>query len=193
MAITKYQYTISTEMGGESDVPLLEVTIAADAAITTDVDHIDANVEADKCDIYMADALDAPQETALDAVIAGHELASVKYSKVGEIDTRTDELIAEGFEYPAASGKMFELTLGAQNRLESLDRLRSDPAITYPIRWNTMTDDDYHDVVDAADMHTMAMTALATYRAVIDSGTDLKNQVRAAPDVATVNAIVDPR
>ena len=115
------------------------------------------------------------------------ELQTVRY---GEIDTKTGELIGQGFTY---QGKVFSFSTSAQANLLGLDLTRNDPALTYPITYNTISDDDTYNVVDATDMHNMFLTALGTKKAHIDSGTALKTQVRNAIDVAAVNLIIDNR
>jgi hypothetical protein len=71
MPVTKYQYTISTQTAnGKVFAPQLEYEINANVAIAVLVDHIDTGIVPDKCDIYMADALTAPQEAALTATVA---------------------------------------------------------------------------------------------------------------------------
>jgi DNA polymerase I-like protein with 3'-5' exonuclease and polymerase domains len=117
-------------------------------------------------------------------------LQELKKWRYKQIDARTGELIKLGFVY---SGKTFSLSQNAQINILGLDNAKDDPALTYPISYNTIDDLDSYDVVDSNDIHSMYLTALATKKSATDSGTSLKKQVRDAADVAAVNAIVDNR
>ncbi len=117
-------------------------------------------------------------------------LDSVKASKLLAIDTRTDALIAGGFVY---SSKTFSLSLPAQVKMNGSHMVRDDPAFAYPVIWNTMDDNDTISLADSATLDAFYLTALGTVRGHLDSGTALKDQVRAAVTVAVVNAIVDNR
>lgn len=81
MPVTKYQYTISTQTAnGKVNGTQLGKEIAANAAIGVAVDlnqGINTNIEPDKLDIYMADLLTAPQETALTATVAATQGVSI--------------------------------------------------------------------------------------------------------------------
>jgi len=120
-------------------------------------------------------------------------LPALKAKKCGEIDARTDELIAMGFEYPSSSGKMHSLSLQAQNKLNGLFALRDMPQVTYPLTYNTRDDDETIELVDSTAVVYFALTAFGTIRAHTDSGTALKDQVRAASTIAEVQAIADER
>ena len=105
-----------------------------------------------------------------------------------EIDKRTGELISAGFTYAT---KQFSLSLNAQINISALNQ--SKDLLTYPVNYNTLNDEDEYDVIDATDMGNMYMTALATKKGMIDSGTALKQQIRAAQNDAEVDAIIDNR
>jgi hypothetical protein len=117
-------------------------------------------------------------------------LDEIKIAKCANIKTRTDELIAQGYSY---SSKTFSLSLVARIELIGLHQLRSDPAITYPIKWNTLDESSVFNLTNSDDMHAFFLTAFGTYRSITDSGTSLKDQVRAASTIAEVNEIVDER
>lgn len=77
MAPTKYQYTVSTDFpNGKVNVDQLELSIIYDTAITVALDDTQGiNVNSpdpDKCDIWFVDPLPAPDEAALDAIVAAH-------------------------------------------------------------------------------------------------------------------------
>jgi hypothetical protein len=75
----------------------------------------------------------------------------------------------------------------------ALDNTRDDPALSYPIKYNTIDDLDSYDVIDATDLHNMYLTALATKKGHVDSGTVLKTSIRNAATKADVDAIIDNR
>ncbi len=119
-----------------------------------------------------------------------NHLAAHKAEKCLAIDARTDALIAAGFVY---SSKTFSLSDAAQNRLMGIHQVRDDAATTYPIRWNTLDDGDVLELADSAAVHSFYLQALGTYRAHVDGGTALKDQVRAAATIAEVDAVTDSR
>jgi hypothetical protein len=130
-------------------------------------------------DIYINDG--TPTELSLD------EYKELRYH---EIDSKTTEIILLGFTYQS---KVFSLSQNAQINLLALDETRDDPALTYPIIYNTIDDLDSYTVVDSTDLHTMYLTALATKKGIVDSGTVLKTSIRNATTEAEVDAVIDNR
>ncbi len=120
-------------------------------------------------------------------------LQEAKDFKHAAIDVRTEELIAAGFEFPTGSGLWFSLSSHAQRNLQGLDQVRDLPEVIYPVAWNTLDDSAVLSIPDSATAHGFFLTAFAVYRAHLDSGTALKDQVRAATTVAEVDAVVDAR
>jgi hypothetical protein len=117
-------------------------------------------------------------------------LDDYKKLRYAEIDSRTGELVSQGFTYQA---KVFSLSQNAQINILALDETRDDPVLTYPISYNTIDDMDSYSVVDSTDLHNMYLTALATKKGHIDSGTTLKNDIRNAANTSEVDAIIDNR
>lgn len=138
--------------------------------------------------------VDRDDKPAIDIIVAAHSgpdsLEYYKRIKHKAIDDRTDELISRGFDY---AGKKFSLSLPAQIRLLGTNQARNDPNLTYPIRWNTINDNDYYKIINPEDLHLFYMKCLTTYRAHVDGGTSLKDQVRAAISKAEIDAIIDNR
>jgi hypothetical protein len=118
------------------------------------------------------------------------DLAQLKELRWKQIDTRTNELIAQGFVF---GGVVLSLSLTAQLRVEALDRVRNEVFVVYPIVWNSIDDSLAVSVANAAELHTLYLTALGTIRARVDSGSVLKEAVRAAVTKAEVDAVVDNR
>jgi hypothetical protein len=117
-------------------------------------------------------------------------LDNYKLLKNTAIDDRTQEIIKLGYTFAT---KQFSLSANAQTNILALDNTRDDPALTYPIEYNTIDDADNFMINDSATLHGMYLTALATKKGVVDSGTALKDQVRAAVDEAGVDAVIDNR
>jgi hypothetical protein len=117
-------------------------------------------------------------------------LEQLKMSRYKAIDGRTGELIDLGYVY---SGVPLSLSLEAQLRIEGMDRARNETYVVYPVEWNSLDDSTKAVLADATELHTMYMTALGTLRARVDSGTALKDQIRAATTRAEVEAVVDNR
>lgn len=135
---------------------------------------------------------DASALVALDAEtgVAHDSLAFHKDLKIVQIDARTDAMIDRGFTF---GGIIFSLSLKAQMRIEGMDRFRNDPLCEYPVSWNSLDDTQHLSIPDAATLHVFYLTAAGTLRACVDSGTALKDLVRAAATIAEVDAIVDSR
>ena len=103
------------------------------------------------------------------------------------IDSRTDELIAQGFDY---KGKTFSLSEKAQLRMAGFRENRSRRK--FP-DMNTIDDSDKYQIIDAADLDAMAEAMSTAIQDHVDSGTAIKDQVRAALTKADIEAIEDNR
>jgi hypothetical protein len=117
-------------------------------------------------------------------------LDDYKQVRYYEIDCKSQDLISNGFVYQNLT---FSLSQNAQINLIALDETRNDPALTYPIEYNTIDDVDTYSITDATDLHSMYLTALATKKGVLDSGTVLKTEVRNCTTEAEVDAVIDNR
>jgi len=143
--------------------------------------------------VFYAEDLDAGDKTTLDASIASHDpdgLWWAKHKKSADIDRKTEHLISHGFTF---KGETISLSTVSQTNITNIYMIRNEAFLTYPIEWNTMDDQGAVTTDDAAEVETMYTTALGTVRGWRDSGTALKNQVRACTTVAEVEAIVDNR
>jgi hypothetical protein len=116
-----------------------------------------------------------------------------KSEKTGKIDERTSELILLGFKFPPDSGDYFSLSKEAQIRVHGAYTARSLPEFIYPVPWNYLDDSGVFNIADALVLESFFLTAMSTLRGRVDSGTTLKNEVRAATTVAEVKAVVDSR
>jgi len=129
----------------------------------------------------------------LDGSYTELSLEDLKCLRYRAIDNRTGELVGLGFEFPPTSGLRFSLSQNAQINISALHQSKDDPALTYPITYNTIDDLGSYLVPNAATLHNMYLTALATKKTHIDSGTALKNEVRDAVNAEEVNLIIDNR
>lgn len=118
------------------------------------------------------------------------QLRERKKTRVVLIDRKTDWLIAQGF---VVGVKRFSLTMYAQMKMTAAHQVKDDPALVYPIRWNTIDDRDSHDIANATALNTFYMTGFNMVRGHLDSGTVFKDAIRAATSVAELDAVVDDR
>ena len=129
-------------------------------------------------------------------VVAAHTavpqtLARAKLRKYAAINARTEELIDLGFEHPAASGDFFSLSASAQRKMNGAYGART--VMTYPIEVTTLGDASKVSLANVATYENWYHDAVAVVRGHVDSGGALKDQVRAAVDIAAVDAVVDNR
>lgn len=128
----------------------------------------------------------------LSVVIAAHRASVpiVKGAMYTQVDRVTDIIIAQGFEF---DGMRFSCSLEAQSRALGMDQLRNDPLFTYPVKWNNSDDTNRIELATADVVHAFVLTGIGFYRAAIDSGTTLKDAVRAATTLDDLSTIVDSR
>jgi hypothetical protein len=198
--MSNHNYT-RTQFGSQWDVDPVTLGGEVEAALTGKAFNLKVGRAAGGADQMLfsfVDVLTAGEVTTLDTVVSDHKAAfdvlkKLKQQRYAEIDERTKQLIGLGFEFPPTSGSYFSLTLESQIRLEAADASRDLPEFAYPVAWNTLDDDASYSIPDSATMHSFFLTALGTIRARIDSGTSLKDSVRAATTQAELDAVVDGR
>jgi hypothetical protein len=113
-----------------------------------------------------------------------------KQERFEQIDSKTTELIGQGYTY---SGKQFSLSEDAQTNILALFTTKDDPILTYPIRFNTLDNLGFYDAIDSTTISNMYYTALATKKAHLDTGTALKDQIRNAVTKNDIDSINDNR
>jgi len=129
----------------------------------------------------------------LDATVAAHNPNSLLIQKVKkgeEIDHNTAVIILKGFTY---QGKVFSLSEVAQIKLIGTYAVRNHPAFPYPVKWNTKNNYSTVSLADATALENFFLLAMQAVRVAVDSGTALKDQVRAATTQAELDAVVDNR
>lgn len=146
------------------------------------------NVDIDQLSIVFASALSGGEKTTLDGVIGSHSLPVVRTQKCAAIDARTQALIDAGFVF---DGRTYALDGVALQQLIAFDSMRAD--LTYAVELNTKDNTFKLKIGSSDDLHAFCLAGFVVVRANLDSGTALKDLVRAAAAVADVKAIVDPR
>ncbi|MCK5642780.1 MAG: hypothetical protein KAJ19_18370 [Gammaproteobacteria bacterium] len=117
-------------------------------------------------------------------------LARLRPLFFAQIDTKTDALISAGHTY---ADKVFSLSENARDWASNMYQLRESQALAYPVRYNTLDDMDAADLADAAAVEAFYLNGVGTIRAVLDSGTAVKDLVRAATTVGELLLVSDPR
>lgn len=166
----------------------LSGAISGECGVTTEEDEV--NIGDTIIRIYGDSIL---VQATLDSTVLDHtpkSLAMYKEEKADVIDKRTGELIAAGY---VVAAKTFSLSKNAQLNLLGIHGSKDSPALTYPIKYNTKDDQDTHIINNSAELETFFLTALGTKKAHLDSGTVLKDSIRAAIDRAGVDAVIDNR
>lgn len=115
-------------------------------------------------------------------------LCMVKGAKFEQIDARTAAIVEAGFSY---EGAMYSLSLNSQIKLQGMLVLSAH--LSYPIVFNSLDDNSTAVLDNATELTVFVGTAANTMRAILDSGTALKDLVRAATTEEGVAAIVDNR
>lgn len=115
-------------------------------------------------------------------------IADLKQLKFAQIDARTDCIFELGFEW---EGARYSLTMEAQAKL--LGFLVGRDVLYYPIRYNSIDDESFVDIPDKDVALQFVFHAMGTARAILDSGTDIKDSIRSATSVDEIDAANDPR
>jgi hypothetical protein len=167
------------------DVDLVPLAVNCAVELFIDFDHDLTSDERAALDQAMLDAgyafagVDNSGESGLE---------QTKRAKYLAIDTRTEELIDQGFSF---AGKVFSLSSNAQKYW--IGMMVGKDLLTYPLVVNTLDDSSTLSVTDAVMVLQMYGTAMGTVKAHLASGTALKDLVRAATTIPEVQAIVDSR
>lgn len=119
-------------------------------------------------------------------------LKPLKLARGAEIDARTEELIAAGFE--SSNGKRFRIDDSALTRYQAMFLIRNDPTVSYPIVISVYEDDGIvQGLPNANAVSLFVFEMLLGHLTIVDSGQDLKALITAATTKAAIDAIVDDR
>ena len=197
---------------GESDPSAAPPLLDLNDRISADDTNFGGNsfklvYDGNTCRIFFENPLTFPQEAALNQHVADQRvqadwniLADLKTAKMAEIDARTVELINEGFTYNAV---VFSLSGQSQNNLLGVRAAIINAKVTgttvqfeaafFPLDYNSKDDLNEITLNTIAEFEAFFDTAMGKVRVILDGGTGLKKQVRAAVDKAGVDAVVDNR
>ena len=131
-------------------------------------------------------------ETLLDSIYASHEdldLSEYKDIKSKEIDSRTQELISNGFPYDGAT---FSLSSHAQLNWIGMKTADIQDLLTFPMGITTIDDDEY-SIQNKSSLTTFYVTGLVYKKSILDSGRNLKVAVKAATTKAEIDLVLDNR
>jgi len=184
-----YSFLLSDLKHQDVDAIRLQEEIRAVPELS--VPLVAVNVDSTTCQLIFEAHLSDSENSAVRAVVLAHDMiATWKKRKCDQIDLHTDDLINSGFEF---IGHKYSMSIEAQSRMLGMYQLRNEPLMVYPVSWNSLEDDYEIQIVNAQMVSGFFMTAVGTYRAYIDSGTQLKAAVRAATTKQEIDVIVDPR
>ena len=116
-----------------------------------------------------------------------YDIEEVRGEVLAKIDHRSDEMLL-GFEY---EGIIFSISPKAQIRYEILDRKSNE--FNYPIRINSLDDRDSITINNSAETRAFCSAAQYHVMAVVESGTQQKDIIRAMTTVEELQAYTDPR
>lgn len=137
--------------------------------------------------------LDAAQVGILDAAVAAHKgavdaLAPLRARRLEAVRARTAELIAQGVEYPPASGNRIRADLEALERLRGIAQIGVFPASVPQVAPGPLV------VLADVAAHTAALDAVQQRREQLLQGEDaLAEAIRLAASEAALAGVVDGR
>lgn len=212
MKAKSYQQEVNTTTLS-SEILLLGLSMDLTSILKT----VDNNQTPHSCLTFSGD-LDGSEWVSVDATVAAHVavgLAEVKADKNAQIDTKTRELIAEGFVY---DGDTFSLSDAAQRNWIAIATsinfnlmaqiLGADPrpdnfpvlfgawdavlGVVFPLSVTTI-DDGAYTFQTIGEYAPFFSTGFSTANSHYTTGRDLKVLVKDATTVTAVNAITDNR
>lgn len=143
--------------------------------------------------------LDAAQAALLDATHAQNKLGTdplepLRRRLMKMVDTNTRTLIAQGFEYPVDSGKVFSQSLAAQANFNTLTQLAAAgvPGV-FPLPMPFLDDSGELVLENAAELAAWGTTGAGRVLAIRGAGGALKAQLRAAITYAALATFQDNR
>ena len=108
--------------------------------------------------------------------------------KKDQIDSRTQELIFEGFNYPSNSTNKWSLSINAQINWNNIPQL---PQIVFPLEIQDMEGNNYN--LEYSDRMNFYYTAVNIKNSHLQSGNILKTQVSQLTTIQEILTFVDPR
>jgi hypothetical protein len=142
--------------------------------------------------ITFFDDLSTEQESTLDAFMAIYDgdVWTAQNIAKANIDHRTQELLARGFEH---DGHRFSLSLAAQANWNRMITKHAAGTLVLPTDKVSTSHGLRHSFADAAAFEAFESAYTSAVEDVLEGGRLLKDQINAAATVEDVNAVVDSR
>ena len=179
MTNREYPYSISQTKFGiihteQLHNELLEAGIPLFDGLTNDGEHLR---------VRCREALSEESLAQVTAVVSEHD-GGVLIGTLKRVDLAVQTKIFQGFVF---GGKTFSLSLAAQAKISGMYQLRD--SITYPVRVNTINDQDTYDIHDTTTLTEFYLGSLRAIQVCLDLGVQLKDQVRAAKTLEDFRSI----
>ena len=116
------------------------------------------------------------------------KLAEYKSGKCKEIDKRTDELIAEGFDH---NDVHFNCADHDQRNMNTLGLLQAS-GVDMADQYFRASGEDYYFTSNADFAAVLAKGVIVVHDNVVSGGT-LKNTINSCADITEINAVIDNR
>ena len=124
------------------------------------------------------------EKAAIDVAL----LTQFKRDKARTFDLHTQEILAAGIEYPGASGNYYRIDPSALTAVQAMRDVGVFPFLVHAIGYT-----GFVVVNSTAEANSLLVAARDKMVDVYQTGAALLQQIAAAPDKATLDAIVDPR
>ena len=164
-------------------------------ALDTSIDYMQESIDgaaiANNGIVYTGDqmtilgTISAGDETVIDGLVVGGQLAFAKEAKMDTVKGNTSTLTSKGFAY---SGKTFPLILDNRSNYIGIQVFGG-----FPYNIQTINQDDVLNIADQAAYDLFVAAGLTRYRYIKDGESDLIVEVRDATTIPLVDAIVDTR
>lgn len=142
--------------------------------------------------IIVDPAYSAPDKTTLDAVVTAHigmALITLKITRLDMIDSKTQDIINEGFVHATKTFALSVVNIDEINQLREKVKLGTD---TYPQKI-VLRDETTYSIADRADFLKLHATCKEALEGARSGSLSLRSSISDAVDVAAVNAITDSR
>jgi hypothetical protein len=126
----------------------------------------------------------APEKAAIDVAL----LQQFKEDKSRTFDQHTKRILITGVEYPASSGDFYSIAPDALTAIQAMIDVGVYPFLVHSLGYTGLV-----TINSATQANSMLGVARNKMVAVLQEGATLLAQIAAAPDKATLDAIVDPR
>jgi hypothetical protein len=117
---------------------------------------------------------------------------TVRSRKLGEIDLKTNQIIAQGFTYDSVQ---FSLSLEAQSNFQGMKMAADAGLLTYPVEVSTKDNANgaKYDLADTSAVTAFYVAGVTAVQAALAGGRAFKIMVQQATTVAEIEAVIDNR